>query len=77
MKRFLLACIAIPALAAAPAAAQYAQTDVNAGGAAGIGHRIAQLEARLDAGVRQGEIDRQEERSLRQQIYQLRQTERL
>jgi hypothetical protein len=73
MKKILLAMTAIGALAvAAPATAQYgSQASVNAGGGIGITNRIAQLDARLQAGIRSGEIDRREARSLRMQIRQL------
>jgi hypothetical protein len=77
MKKLFLALTAIPILAAAPAAAQYSQGNINAGGTVGIENRIAQLETRLEAGVRQGEIDRREARSLRQQLRQLRRTEQI
>ena len=77
MNKIFLALTAIPALSAVSAAAQYAQSNANAGGAVGISNRIAQLETRLDAGIRQGEIDRDEARSLRQQLRQLRRAERI
>ena len=48
MKKRLLAMSAIPALALAVPAVS--QINVNAGGAVGIQHRIAQLHTRIDAG---------------------------
>lgn len=73
--------------AAAPAAAQYAnqgydnqghgnQANVNANVNAGIDNRIAKLDARLQAGIRQGSIDRQEAQGLRPQIRELTRLER-
>src|SRR5687768_1529901 len=76
MKQLLLAMTALGALAtAAPAAAQYGQTNVNAGGAVGISNRITQLDARLQAGIRAGAIDRAEAISLRRELRQLRRLE--
>jgi hypothetical protein len=77
MKKVFLALTAIPALIAVPAAAQYANSNVNTRASSGISNRIVQLETRLDAGIRQGEIDRDEARALRQQLRQLRRTERM
>ena len=76
MKKLFTLMAAASALAAAvPAAAQYdARANVNAG--AGISNRIAQLDARLQAGVQSGAITRQEAQSLRPQLRQLRQLER-
>lgn len=75
MKILLTAMTAACALgAAAPAAAQY--VNANAGGAVGIDNRIAQLETRLQAGIQAGVIDRSEAMSLRQDLRDLRRTER-
>ncbi|HEX8572555.1 MAG TPA: hypothetical protein VF759_07380 [Allosphingosinicella sp.] len=72
MKKILLSMAAVGALAvAAPAVAQSGYSNVNAGGAVGISNRIAQLDARLQAGIQAGVIDRTEARSLRMQIRQL------
>ena len=78
MNKLLAALTAASTLAlAAPAAAQYDyQTNANAGGAVGIHNRIARLEARIDAGVRDGTIDRYEARSLRQQLRSITRLER-
>ena len=78
MNKLLAALTAASTLAlGAPAAAQYDyRSNVNAGGGAGIQHRIARLEARIDAGVRAGTIDRREARSLRQQLRSLTRLER-
>lgn len=73
-----LAAAAAAALAA-PAAAQtgtynqgaYNQGAYNRGGAVGLDNRIAQLDARLQAGIANGAIDRNEARSLRQQVRQI------
>ncbi|HEX8062083.1 MAG TPA: hypothetical protein VF535_02605 [Allosphingosinicella sp.] len=87
MNKILLSMAAIGAIAvAAPAAAQSGYgnngyqndygTNANFGGAMGISNRIAQLDARLQAGIQAGEIDRVEARSLRMQIRQLQRLER-
>ncbi|HYE27763.1 MAG TPA: hypothetical protein VEA61_05965 [Allosphingosinicella sp.] len=78
MNKILLSMAAVGALAvAAPAAAQYGYgTNANAGGGMGISNRIAQLDARLQAGIRAGVIDRTEARSIRMQIRQLQRLER-
>jgi len=73
MKKFLIAATALGALAvAAPASAQYQNqngySNVNAGGTVGVQNRLARLEARIQAGVQSGEIDRNEARSLRTQL---------
>lgn len=52
------------------------RTDVNVDAAVGIRNRIAELDARYQAGVQQGLIDRTEARNLRQQIRDLRRLER-
>ncbi len=85
MKKLLTVAAAASALVAIPAAAQtygqpYGQANgygqVNAGGAVGIQNRIAQLEARLQAGLQAGTITRQEAKSIRPQIRELRRLER-
>jgi hypothetical protein len=79
MKRLLLSMAAVGALAAAaPAVGQtgYYGTNVNAGGAVGISNRIAQLSARVDAGIRSGDITGFEARRLRLQVRQLQRLER-
>jgi hypothetical protein len=78
MKTLLFSMAAMGALAAAaPAAAQYGYgSNVNAGGAVGVSNRIAQLDARLNADIQSGVIDRTEARSLRFQIRQLQRLER-
>jgi len=73
MKKVLFTMAALGALAvAAPSVAQ----NVDARGSMGISNQIAQLDARLQAGVRSGEITSQEARSLRTQINQLSRLER-
>jgi hypothetical protein len=66
MKKSLLLITAVSALcAAAPAAAQYrSQTGLDTS----FDARIAMLQTRLDAGIRDGTIDRREAMSLRQQL---------
>ncbi|MEA3064032.1 MAG: hypothetical protein QOJ27_467 [Sphingomonadales bacterium] len=78
MKTLLFSMAAIGALAAAaPAAAQYGYgSNVNAGGAVGISNRVAQLDARLNAGIQAGVINPTEARSLRMQMRQLQRLER-
>ena len=72
MKKLLFTLTAVSALAvAAPAAAQQ-YSNMNAGGGVGIQNRIAQLDSRLQAGIQAGVINRQEARSLRQQLRSLR-----
>ena len=68
MKRLYLAMTAVSALVAVPAAAQYAQPNVNAGGTTGVQNRIGQLQTRFQAGLDQGTISRREARPLRQQM---------
>jgi hypothetical protein len=77
MNKLLLSMAAVGAIAAAaPAAAQYGyNSDVRAGGAVGVSNRIAQLDARLQAGIQAGVIDRTEARSLRMQMRQLQRLE--
>jgi hypothetical protein len=60
---------------AAPASAQY--VNANAGGAVGIANRIAQLDARLNAGIQAGVIDRGEAMDLRAQLRDLRRVQSL
>ena len=81
MKKLLIAATALAGLtAAAPAAAQYANQNgygnVNAGGAVGVQNRIARLETRIQAGVQAGTIDRNEARTLRQQLRDITRLER-
>lgn len=74
MRKDLLALAAGAAFAAVPAAAQYA--NVNASGGIGIQNRIAQLDARLQAGLQNGAISRAEAQELRPQLRELRMLER-
>lgn len=75
MNKILLTMTAVGALAvAAPAAAQY--NNVNAGGTVGISNRIAQLDARLQAGISSGEVNRTEARNLRMELRALQRLER-
>ena len=81
MKKLLIAATALGALAAAaPAAAQYQNqngyANVNAGGAVGVQNRLARLDARIQAGVQAGTIDRNEARALRQQLREVTRLER-
>ncbi|HEU0134675.1 MAG TPA: hypothetical protein VFR28_07615 [Allosphingosinicella sp.] len=79
MNKILLSVAAMGAIAvAAPAAAQtgYGYNNANAGGTVGMSNRIAQLEARLQAGVQAGVIDRAEARDLRMDLRELRRLER-
>lgn len=73
MNKFLLAAVAIPAMALASDVS--AQPNLNAGGAVAIQTRLANLEARIDAGIQAGVIDRNEARNLRRQTRDLRQLE--
>jgi len=86
MNKLFLSMAAMGAIAvAAPAAAQsgYGNNgyqngygpNANAGGGMGISNRIAQLDARLQAGIQNGDIDRAEARSFRMQIRQLQRLE--
>lgn len=87
MKKLLISLTAASAIAAAaPAAAQYgsqpygsqpygAQANVNANVQLNLRNRIAQLGQRLEAGITAGTIDRNEARSLRQQVRQLQRVE--
>ncbi len=74
MNKLLLSMAAVGAIAvAAPAAAQIRS---NADVGMGISNRIAQLDARISAGIQTGEINRTEARSLRLQVRELRQLDR-
>jgi hypothetical protein len=76
MNKLLLSMAAVGAIAvAAPAAAQN-WSNPNAGGGMGISNRIAQLDARVQAGIQSGDINRTEARTLRMQVRQLRDLER-
>lgn len=85
MRKTLLAMSAVAALAAAPAAAQYQGRYSNQydqgrypsqyGQDVSFDARINGLEARLDAGLRQGTIDRREAWRLRRQLSDLRRLE--
>jgi hypothetical protein len=57
------------------AAPAMAQSNLNANAGIGISNRIAQMETRINAGVRTGEIDRRESRALRYQLGQLQRME--
>ena len=77
MKKTLLAMAAVGALAAAaPAMAQTGYYGTNINTSAGISNRIAQLEARLNAGIQAGVISRSEARELRMDLRELRRLER-
>lgn len=91
MNKLLITAGAVGALAfAAPAAAQYANqgtydqggyhqggyANTNTGGAVGVQTRIARLDARIEAGLRSGAIDRNEGRALRQQLRDIERMER-
>jgi hypothetical protein len=76
MNKILLSMAAMGAIAVAAPAASQTWSNANAGGAMGISNRIAQLDARISAGISTGEINRTEGRSLRMQVRQLRQLER-
>lgn len=78
MKILLATAAAISALAlASPAMAQYGNpVRDDTGLYLGVDSRIAQLEARIEAGVRAGTISRQEAFSLRQRARELRRLER-
>lgn len=77
MSKLLIALGAASAIAiAAPAAAQWTNQNVDARAGTNIQTRIAQLETRLQAGIRSGAIDRTEARTLRQQVRALVRLER-
>jgi hypothetical protein len=75
MNKLLLSMAAVGAIAVAAPAASQNWSNPNAGGGMGISNRIAQLDARVQAGIRSGEINRTEARSLRMQIRQLQRLE--
>jgi hypothetical protein len=75
MNKFLLSMAAVGAIAVAAPAASQTWPNANAGGGMGISNRIAQLDARLSAGIQTGEINRTEARTLRMQIRQLQRLE--
>lgn len=65
------------ASAAAPLTAQApVDSNVNAAGSVGIANRIARLDARIQAGVNAGAIDRTEARNLRRELRQISRLER-
>lgn len=78
MNKILLSMAAVGAIAvAAPAAlAQTGYYGTNINTSAGISNQIAQLEARLDAGVQARLIDRTEAREIRMDLRELRRLER-
>jgi hypothetical protein len=76
MNKILLSMAAVGAIAVAAPAASQTWSNANAGGGMGISNRIAQLDARLQAGIQTGEISRTEARSLRMQVRQLQRLER-
>jgi hypothetical protein len=83
MKKLLSAMTAVSALMiAGPAAAQYQRPyndagnqgynqGYNANGAVGMDNRLARIEARIDAGVQSGTIDRREAWRLRRQLSEI------
>jgi hypothetical protein len=76
MKILLASMTAACALAVAtPAAAQFVNS--NAGGTVAFENRIAQIESRIQAGIRSGAIDRTEAANLRMELRSLRQTYRV
>ena len=76
MKILLASMTAACALAvAAPASAQTVNT--YAGGTAAFENRLAQIETRINAGIRSGEIDSTEAASLRADLRQIRRTYRI
>jgi hypothetical protein len=75
MNKLLLSMAAVGAIAVAAPAASQSWSNSNAGGGMGISNRIAQLDARLSAGIQSGEINRSEARSLRMQVRQLQRLE--
>lgn len=68
MNKLLLSMAAVGAIAVAAPAASQNWSNPNAGGGMGISNQIAQLDARLQAGIRSGDIDRTEARNLRAQL---------
>jgi len=75
MNKILLSMAAVGAIAVAAPAASQTWSNANAGGGMGISNRIAQLDARLSAGIQSGEISRSEARTLRMQVRQLQRLE--
>jgi hypothetical protein len=78
MKKLLTAMAVSALAAAAPAAAQYSNQDVHADarGGGSVETRIARLDARIEAGVRSGEISRSEARTLRNRLRDITRLER-
>jgi hypothetical protein len=85
MNKILLSMAAVGAVAvAAPAVSQSWNNNGNNGynnnayadGNVGISNRIAQLDARLSAGIQSGEVSRSEARNLRLQVRDLQRLER-
>jgi hypothetical protein len=76
MNKLLFSMAAVGAIAVAAPAASQTWSNANAGGGMGISNRIAQLDARLSAGIQTGEISRSEARTLRMQVRQLQRLER-
>lgn len=76
MNKILLSMAAVGAITVAAPAASQSWPNANAGGGMGISNRIAQLDARLQAGIQAGEINRTEGRQLRMQVRQLQRLER-
>ncbi|HYG48782.1 MAG TPA: hypothetical protein VD846_12690 [Allosphingosinicella sp.] len=75
MNKILLSMAAVGAIAVAAPAASQTWNNANAGGGMGISNRIAQLDARISAGISSGEISRAEARNLRMELRQLRRLE--
>jgi hypothetical protein len=73
MKKLLLSLLALPAATFALEAS--AQSGYGAQANVGMNNRIANLEARVDAGIQVGVIDRNEARTLRRQLNELRRLE--
>jgi hypothetical protein len=74
MNKILLSMAAVGAIAVAAPAASQTWSNSNAG--MGISNRIAQLDARISAGISSGEISRGEARQLRMELRELRRLER-
>ena len=74
MKKLLLTLAALPlATHAVEASAQPGYySNVNAGGAVGVDNRIANLEARFNAGIQAGVFNRTEQRNIRNRLNELR-----
>jgi hypothetical protein len=70
-KLTLLAALSAAALTVGAAGAASAQPWGHGGGWMSVNERQARLDARIDAGVRRGEITRQEARRLRGEFYSL------